>query len=182
MKPQNSNGKASEDLLHNLTHNLPRFGEVFFRLVETQIAAFYGQHKEVVMTEFYNSRVILPFNELNSENATLTIGSLFQKQSPIEMKNFIFTCLETLSEQNVDVTDALNAVDSIQIEREFDVAVTVTFDLMIKVTAPDEETAETLVQGFEAADLVSSSSYGLDGVEDIDVQSADVVIDGVEEA
>jgi hypothetical protein len=126
------------------------------------------------MTEFYNTRI-------GFMTAETTVGEQFQGLTPMAMKNFIFTCLETLGEQNVDVNDALNAVDCIQIEREFDVAVTVTFDLMIKVTAPDEETAETLVQGFEAADLVGSS-YGLDGVENIDVQSEDVVIDGVEEA
>lgn len=126
------------------------------------------------MTEFYNTRA-------GFIAADRTIGEQYEALTPLEMKNFIFTCLETLGEQNVDVNDALNAVDCIQIEREFDVAVTVTFDLMIKVTAPDEETAETLVQGFEAVDLVGSS-YGLDGVENIDVQSEDVVIDGVEEA
>lgn len=126
------------------------------------------------MTEFYNSRI-------GFMTAETTVGEQFQVLTPMAMKNFIYTCLETLGEQNIDVNDALNAVDCIEIEREFDVAVTVTFDLMIKVTAPDEETAETLVQGFEAVDLVGSS-YGLDGVENIDIQSEDVVIDGVEEA
>jgi hypothetical protein len=55
---------------------------------------------------------------------------------------------------------------------------------MIKVRAPDEETAETLVQGFDAEDLVSgvTSCYDLDGLDNIDMQSNDVVIDGVEEA
>ena len=126
------------------------------------------------MTQFYNMSIGFVDNHT-------TVGEQFQNQSPSEMKDFIYSCLETLGEQNVDVNDALNAVDNIEIVREFDVAVTVTFDLMIKVNAPDEETAETLVQGFEAVDLVSGS-YGLDGIEDIDVQSTDVVIDGVEKA
>jgi len=126
------------------------------------------------MTEFYNTRA-------GFIAADTTIGEQFEILTPMAMKNFIFTCLETLEEQGIDVSEALTAVDAIEIEREFDVAVTVTFDLMIKVTAPDEETAETLVQGFEAEDLINGT-YGLDGIEGIDQQSVDVVIDGVEEA
>lgn len=129
------------------------------------------------MTEFYNTRA-------GFIAAETTIGDQYEALPPLEMKNFIFTCLETLEEQGIDVSEALTAVDGIQIEREFDVAVTLTFDLMIKVTAPDEETAETLVQGFEAEDLVSgiTSCYDLDGLDNIDMQSNDIVIDGVEEA
>ena len=126
------------------------------------------------MTQFYNMSIGFVDNHT-------TVGEQFQNQSPSEMKDFIYSCLETLGEQNIDVDDALNAVDNIEIVREFDVAVTVTFDLMIKVTAPDEETAETLVRGFEAEDLINGT-YGLDGIEGIDQQSVDVVIDGVEEA
>jgi len=129
------------------------------------------------MTQFYNMSIGFVDNHT-------TVGEQFQNQSPSEMKDFIYSCLETLGEQNIDVDDALNAVDNIEIVREFDVAVTLTFDLMIKVRAPDEETAETLVQGFEAEDLVSgvTSCYDLDGLDNIDMQSNDVVIDGVEEA
>ena len=129
------------------------------------------------MTEFYNTRA-------GFIAAETTIGDQYEALPPLEMKNFIFTCLETLEEQGIDVSEALTAVDGIQIEREFDVAVTLTFDLMIKVTAPDEETAETLVQGFEAEDLVSgiTSCYDLDGLDNIDMQSNDIVIDGVEES
>ena len=129
------------------------------------------------MTEFYYTRA-------GFMAADTTIGEQFEILTPMAMKNFIFTCLETLGEQGIEVDDALHAVENIQIEREFDVAVTLTFDLMIKVTAPDEETAETLVQGFEAEDLVSgiTSCYDLDGLDNIDMQSNDVVIDGVEEA
>jgi len=126
------------------------------------------------MTQFYNMSIGFVDNHT-------TVGEQFQNQSPSEMKDFIYSCLETLGEQNVNVDDALNAVENIEIEREFDVAVTVTFDLMIKVSAPDEETAETLVQGFEAVDLISGS-YGLDGIENIDVQNENVVIDDVGEA
>jgi hypothetical protein len=129
------------------------------------------------MTEFYNTRA-------GFVAADTTIGEQFEILTPMAMKNFIFTCLETLEEQGIDVSEALTAVDAIEIEREFDVAVTLTFDLMIKVRAPDEETAETLVQGFEAEDLVNgiTSCYDLDGLDNIDMQSNDIVIDGVEEA
>ena len=129
------------------------------------------------MTEFYNTRA-------GFIAADITIGEQFQNQSPSEMKDFIYSCLEILGEQNIDVDDALNAVENIEIVREFDVAVTLTFDLMIKVRAPDEETAEALVQNFDAEDLVSgiTSCYDFDGLDNIDMQSNDVVIDGVEEA
>ena len=129
------------------------------------------------MAEFYNTRA-------GFIAADTTIGEQFQNQSPSEMKDFIYSCLETLGEQGIDVDDALNAVDNIEIVREFDVAVTLTFDLMIKVTAPDEETAETLVRGIDAEDLVNgiTSCYDLDGLDNIDMNSNDVVIDGVEEA
>lgn len=129
------------------------------------------------MTQFYNMSI-------GFVDSHTTVGEQFQNQSPSEMKDFIYSCLETLGEQGIDVDDALNAVENIEILREFDVAVTLTFDLMIKVTAPDEETAETLVQGFEAEDLVSgiTSCYDLDGLDNIDIQSNDIVIDGVEEA
>lgn len=129
------------------------------------------------MTQFYNMSIGFVDNHT-------TVGEQFQNQSPSEMKDFIYSCLETLGEQNIDVDDALNAVDNIEIIREFDVAVTLTFDLMIKVRAPDEETAETLVQGCDAEDLVNgiTSCYDLDGLDNIDMQSNDIVIDGVEEA
>lgn len=129
------------------------------------------------MTQFYNMSIGFVDNHT-------TVGEQFQNQSPSEMKDFIYSCLETLGEQDIDVDDALNAVENIEIVREFDVAVTLTFDLMIKVTAPDEETAEAIVQRFDAEDLVSgvTSCYDLDGLDNIDMQSHDFVIDDVAEA
>jgi len=60
------------------------------------------------MTQFYNMSIGFVDNHT-------TVGEQFQNQSPSEMKDFIYSCLETLGKQGIDVDDALYEVGNIRL-------------------------------------------------------------------
>ena len=111
-----------------------------------------------------------------------SLGKTIDRCSPDEIVEILQACVSTLSDvHGVDVTDLESAIEMLEFARDYDVAVTITFDLSVRVTAKDEQEAGRIVNDeITAAELVNGdwNEY----VHEIDMQNVDLNIHEIEEA
>lgn len=111
-----------------------------------------------------------------------SLGTVINRADAEELIEILECCAMTLQQQHgVEVADLQEAIDLLEYNRDYDVAVTITFDLSVRVTAKDEQEASRIVnEEITASELVNGdwNEY----VHDIDMQNVDLQIHDIDEA
>lgn len=110
-----------------------------------------------------------------------SLGTVINRADVEELIEILEACSSALEQHHVDVTDLQSAIEMIEYNRDYDLTVSITFDLSVRVTAKDEQEASRIVYDeITAAELVNGdwNEY----VHDIDMQNVDLVVHEVEEA
>lgn len=111
-----------------------------------------------------------------------SLGTTINRCSPDEIVEILQACVGTLSDvHDVDVTDLESAIEMLEFTRDYDVSVSITFDLSVRVNAKDEKEAARIVYDeITETELVNGDCNEF--VQDIDMQNIDLNIHDVEEA
>lgn len=129
---------------------------------------------------FLNENISLAHNELNSEQQPVTVVSLFERLDGEDKRQCIIDLLEIMgqTEDGCDVSEAVRAVEEIELIKIYELEVSVTFNAQIKVSAPDEETARNIVEGLDGHDIITGDFE----CNDYCVHNYDIDIEECEEA
>ena len=111
-----------------------------------------------------------------------TVGERLSKSDASDIRDLIHHCMELLrDEHNIDVDELENAIDALEIVREYDVSVTVSFDLSVRVRAKSDEEAESYIrEDCNATDLITEM-YD-DDIVSVDTQHIGIDVQEVCEA
>jgi hypothetical protein len=111
-----------------------------------------------------------------------SLGTVINRAHPEEIIEILEQCAEALDQQyGVDVTDLQSAIEMLEYDRDYEVDVSITFDLTVRVTAKDEQAASRIVEDeITAIELVNGDWN--DFVQDIDMQSVNLEIHEIDEA
>ena len=111
-----------------------------------------------------------------------SLGTVINRADAEEIIEILEACTTALEQQHeVDVTDLQSAIDMLEYNRDYDIAVTITFDMSVRVTAKDEQEASRIVnEEITALDIVNGdwNEY----VHAIDMQNIDLSIHEIDEA
>ena len=111
-----------------------------------------------------------------------SLGTTINRCSPDEIVEILQACVGTLSDiHDVDVTDLESAIEMLEFTRDYDVSVSITFDMLVRVTAKDEEEASRIIsEEITASELVNGdwNEY----IQDIDMQNVNLEIEDIDEA
>lgn len=110
------------------------------------------------------------------------LGTTISMATPDEIVEILQACVENLSgNYDVDITDLEYAIENLEFARDYDVNVSITFDLSVRVSAKSEEDVDRILNDeITATELVNGdwNEY----VHAIDVQNINQEITEIEEA
>tara|TARA_Y100000287_G_C14234043_1_gene363711 strand:- start:6166 stop:6567 length:402 start_codon:yes stop_codon:yes gene_type:complete len=111
-----------------------------------------------------------------------TVGEKLSSCDAGDIRDLIQHCMELLRDNHdIDVDDLENAIDALEIVREYDVSVTVSFDLSVRVKAKSDEDAESYIRDdCNATDLITEM-YD-DDIVSVDTQHIGIDVQEVSEA
>lgn len=111
------------------------------------------------------------------------LGTTISMADPDEVVEILQACVENLSgNYDVDISDLEDAIENLEFTRDYDVNVSITFDLCVRVSAKSEEDVERILNDeITALDLITFGESNED-VHSIDVQNINQEITEIEEA
>ena len=111
-----------------------------------------------------------------------SLGTTINRADAEEIIEILEACTTALEQQHeVDVTDLQSAIDMLEYNRDYDIAVTITFDLSVRVTAKDEQEASRIVND-EITPLDIVNGDWNEYVHAIDMQHVGLEIHEIDEA
>jgi hypothetical protein len=111
-----------------------------------------------------------------------TVREKLSSLDAADIRDLIQHCMELLRDNHdINTDDLENAIDALEIVREYDVAVTVSFDLSVRVKANGADEAETYIRdNCDATDLITEM-YD-DDIVSVDTQHIGIDVQEVCEA
>ena len=104
-------------------------------------------------------------SDVENENA-LQVRDMFRALQPCDKRQFLLDCLQILGEEHdVEISDAEDSIEELEIIGQYEVTVTVTVDVNVTVNAPDEETASSIVEGLDEIQLINSEAPECEAVD-----------------
>jgi len=111
-----------------------------------------------------------------------SLGTIISQADPEQVVEILEACVGNLSElHDVDVSDLETAIENLEFTREYDVAVTITYDVCVRVIAKSEEDAERIINDEITTTEIINQEWN-EYVESIDIQHINQEIHEVEEA
>jgi len=104
-------------------------------------------------------------SDVENENAS-QVRDMFRALQPWDKRQFLLDCLQILGEEHdVDIANAEDSIEELEIIGQYEVTVTVTVDVTVTVNAPDEETASGIVEGLDEIQLINSEAPDCEAVD-----------------
>ena len=111
-----------------------------------------------------------------------SLGTVIAQADPEQVVEILEACVGNLSESHdVDVSDLETAIENLEFTREYDVAVAITYDVSVRVTAKSEEDAERIIND-EITPIELINEEWNEFIQSIDIQHVGQEIHEVEEA